>query len=113
MGRKAEKIDIDIAMEDLEEIPTQRLEWCFKQARKNNEYQSPPTNNRICKEWAKIGNDGRDIIMETMKRRLENEDFILRGNNFISVASPGESKGRVISAREFINEAIDYVRMRS
>ena len=113
MGRKTSEMDISVALEDLEEIPTQRLEWCCKQARRKNENVSPPTNNMILKQHMHVGNgkgqSWENTVMESMKRRISQREIISKNNTIIEVASPGDDFSRKITPQEFIKEADDHV----
>jgi len=111
MDRKSDNNTLDVTMETLEDIPLGELAWCFKQARKNNEYHSAPSDGKILKEWKKVA-DHRgtsDNIMRMMQERLKNQDMILNRGGLIRVLHPGEMDARKITPGEFINEAREYV----
>ncbi|MCP3683902.1 MAG: hypothetical protein GY861_14560 [bacterium] len=112
MGRKADEMDLSVAMEDLSEIPIERIEWCCQQARKKNENVSPPTNNKILKQFNHISSGQSDswenTVKQAMERRIANREAIAK-QPFIEVAHPEDEHSRKISSEKFINEAYQYL----
>lgn len=91
--RPATEQEVLVSMETLDEIPDNRLGYCFTEARKNNLNVTPPPDGKILDEWRKISGHASDqwnkTVMESMTRIVKNADKILSSKFDIHVCKPG------------------------
>ena len=71
-----------LAVEDLKEIPVDRLAWAIQQTRRVTETQTPPSCGKILKFWREAGRRPKETIEEVVNNnpttKEEVSDFICR-----------------------------------